>query len=266
MTYLLPNRRRREKNATFKVAAVVFCLLAVLFLNRYPPEFLNRLLLPVAEPIWNLRDAVAGAGDGVYSFFTSKSDLLSNIRSLQLENSSLKIAVLSLQAKADQNEEFRKLGGRSADEKFILAAVLSRPPISPFDTFIIDAGEKDGAAIGDKVAVENNLIIGDITEVWPHTARVSLFSTPGRETMVQIGYAKVEVPARGVGAGAFEVNLPKSESASTGDAVVIPGIDPKIFGSVVSVESQENEPFQLVRFGLPVNMNAIRFVSILQNK
>lgn len=268
MIYLKPSKRWWKKirqPAELARGALIFLALIILFvLNAYPPEFLRPVTVAIASPFWQARDLAAGIFQAMLFPFTDKKKLFEENAALKLELAKKNLALIALEDLVVENQELKELGGRELKESFVLAAVLNRPPVSSYDTLIIDAGSNEGIAVGDIVAVEKNSVIGEILSVAKDSATVSLYSTPNRETPVAVGLERAEAPARGRGAGNFEVRLPKGVAVEIGDAIILPGINHRPLGFVSKIETSPNDPFQTILFDLPINLNTLRFVMILK--
>lgn len=239
-------------------------IILLLAMNMWPPKFLGTIFMPIAGPLWRIQDGLQDTGRGVYAFFTEKPTLLHQIELLRRENEGLRIQLLIANEQARENEMLLKLGGRTSEETYTIAAVLSRPPVSAYDTIIIDVGSSNGVEKGDIVAVGGGVTIGLVSDVAVHRSTVTLFSTPGHETQVLIGENRIAVPARGLGGGNFEIRVPKDELVEKGDSVLLPGINPKIFGVVQQIVTTTSDPFVIVYLTLPVNLYLLRFVSVLK--
>ena len=239
--------------------------MAIFFiLNIYPPNFLRQPLIILMTPFWQTRDWGFNLLKTIFSPLTDKNKLLQENATLKIELERKNLALSALADLAVENQELKELGGRELKESFILATILNRPPISPYDTLIIDAGSNEGVAVGDVAAVEKNSAIGEISSVTKNSAVVSLYSTPDRETLVAIGLERAAAPARGRGGGNFEVRLPKNVAVETGDAIVLPTLNHRLLGLVSKIETGPNDPFQTILFNLPNNLNYLRFLMILK--
>ena len=268
MIYLKPSNRRwkkiRQPAELARVALILLALIILFVFNAHPPEFLRPVTVALATPFWQAQDLAANIFQAAVLPFTDKKKLLEENAALKLELVKKNLALLALEDLAVENQEFKELGGRQLKEAFVLAAILNRPPVSAYDTFIIDAGSDEGIAVGDIVVVEKNSVIGEVSSVAKNSAMISLYSTPNRETLVAVGLERAEAPARGRGAGNFEVRLPKGVAAETGDTIVIPSINHRLLGFVSKIETGPNDPLQTILFSLPINLNTLRFVMILK--
>ena len=77
-----------------------------------------------------------------------------------------------------------------------------------------------------------------------------------------IGNTHIETSAEGRGGGNFIAKLPKDISVSVGDLVTFPGLSPKFFGTVGSIEQTVAGSFQSILFTLPINVNSLEWVEI----
>ena len=264
MIYLKPSSKRLQKKILVRLTLILLALIIFLVLNFYPPNFLRRPLVNLATPFWQTQDWSVNLLKTIAAPFADNNKLLKENAVLKTELERKNLMLATLMDLAVENQEFKELGGRHLQTAFILAAVLNRPPVSAYDTFIVDAGSNDGVAIGDLVAVEENSVIGEVSSIAKTSATISLYSTPNRETLVAVGLERAEAPARGRGGGNFEIRLPKGVAVEIGDGIVLPGINHRLLGFVSKIETGPNDPFQVILFNLPINLNALRFVMVLK--
>ncbi|HEY4496427.1 MAG TPA: rod shape-determining protein MreC [Candidatus Paceibacterota bacterium] len=262
--YLKPSRKKWQRKTLMRSALVLLMLIILFVLNIYPPNFLRHSLIILANPFWQTRDWTNSLFKTMFAPFVDKNKLLKENSILKTELERKNLALATLKDLAVENQEFKELGGRNVNESFVLAAILNRPPISPYDTFIIDIGSDKGIAIGDIAAVDKNSIIGEISSIAKNSAVVSLYSTPDQETQVAVGVERAEAPARGRGGGNFEIRLPKNIVVEIADAITLPSINHRLLGFVSKIYTGTNDPFQTILFGLPINLNTLRFVMILK--
>lgn len=111
-------------------------------------------------------------------------DLIKSKENLSKENNELKKELNLINSKLllsqillrENNELKTLLGRKEENQKFILANVLAKPNLSPYDSLILDVGEGYGIKKGDKVIVNNNVVIGELEDVYLKTSKVRLFS------------------------------------------------------------------------------------------
>lgn len=189
---------------------------------------------------------------------------------LAKENETLRQQILILSAEnADRKMLFAenaelKLGlGRVLDSKPVHATILKKPPVSPYDTFVLDVGTNNGVTSGDTVAF-GNLVIGEIIDVGTSYSKARLFSSPGNVFQGTIGEENISIEAKGIGGGAFEALVPIGANVEEGNTLILPSISPKVFGYVERTEDLTDEGFKKIFFTLPINLNQIGAVSIVK--
>ena len=159
--------------------------------------------------------------------------------------------------------------GRDAEVKRILAGVLLHPPATPYDTLVIDAGEAEGVAVGDVVSAGGTVVLGTISEVYTHAARVVLYSAPGQKYDAFLHHTNpsgtggtVPLAVEGQGGGSLQARLPAGTPVSAGDTALLPGIAGGLSAAVSRVEHAAGESFSTVYFSLPADIFALRFVEV----
>ena len=193
---------------------------------------------------------------------------------LRAEVSRLEAAVADRELLYRENLDLKARLGRPAplfSEKSgagrVLAAVVLRPPATPYDSLLIDAGEAEGLAIGDLVSAGGSLLIGRVSQTYEHQSRVTLFSATG-ETHAALLLSSVStafgvpISALGQGGGSFVAEVPAGTDAAAGDYVAFPGIASGFTATVSHVERHEGESFIRLYARLPVNPFELRYVEI----
>lgn len=260
MIYTRTNNSIRNKRIKYEIYLGAFIMLVFVFMQYFFPYFISSIFTSVATPFWRTEFAV-------------KSGSLSSTQALLAENESLKRQLQELEEKTsissavlDENIDLKKLLGRTSTTTRILAAVLEKPPISLFDEYIIDIGSDHNLQIGDKVYASGNVLIGQVSLVLSHTAKVKLYSTSGEKYQVSIGRQHVPATALGIGGGQFEADVPRSANINEGDFVNIPSVENNVFGIVSAVVSNSTEAFSKVIFKPLVNIFELRWVMVEDKK
>ncbi len=222
-------------------------------------------LFETALPVWKLKEAIFSSN--LVEYFKSKETLINDKIALE-QRLFLSGNMLAInETLTAENESLKDLLGRkNINLNTTLASVLVKPPQIPYDLLIIDVGEDYGLKIGDKVIANANIYIGEVSEVYPHSAKIILYSTPGRKLSIVLGTNSVSAEAVGVGGGNFNIFLPREVEVKEGDIVVIPAINLNVFGIVEKVNFKETDSFQTVLFKSPVNISELRFVEVIINK
>jgi cell shape-determining protein MreC len=261
MTYLRRSNLQAKKHRTTTIS-IVLALAIVFSVQIFFPAFYPSILMPIASVAWKAESSVSGSIAGVISFFRSKNSLVSENERLQGEILSRDAGALLLDGLKRENDELKALLGRSAGGKDVVALVLSRPPLSFYDTLIVDVGADDGIVIGDKVYANGAVLVGDVSEVFGSTARISLFSTPGRAVSVLFGSSTVQAQAVGKGGGNFEARLPVGIDVAEGDTIVFPHLRSHVFGVIERIVADSTDSLQTIMFKAPVNIHQLRFVEV----
>ncbi len=257
--------RKAKTEGFFWELGLPFFFLGVLVLFHFMyPTLIGDFASRLASPFWKAEQFVIGEFKGTLSFFSSKQSLIENTERLTRELESAQIALLDREILLEENETLKEQFSRFEDkDSRLIAAVLSIPPQSVYDTAIIDVGEAEGVRQGD-LALSGSVALGTIQKVFRHTSRVEFFSTAGKKMSVSILHNKTTVPAEviGEGAGSYSSLLPKEVSISVGDQVIMSDLSPLIFARVEAIENNPADSFQTIRFRNPVSFQSLRFLEI----
>lgn len=260
MNYPLKNNR---KNNSVRNSIIIILLIVglVWIFYFFSPNFFIQSFYKIGEPIGNGGDFLKSNLASVEAFFTDKTRLFVENQLLtdKLNQANTQLSVLENLKK--ENEDLKKLVGRTSSEKFVVAAVLSHPNHTLYDTLIIDAGELDGIKKDDPVLVDD-FIIGKIAETYARYSKVVLLSTSGESMAVKVGENAMDAEAHGRGAGNFYIQLPKDVPVKVGDSVRAAGLFGNFFGVVGDIEQTETSSFQFILFTLPINPNVIDMVRV----
>jgi cell shape-determining protein MreC len=214
-----------------------------------------------AAPFTKIGALMHNAGAAAVGVFTSKSFIEAENQNLKNQLTQAQVAIDRDKLLTQENSDLKELLGRHSTNSSILAVVLSEPPMSLYDTVVVDVGSSDHVSVGDTAIALGLMPIGTVSAVHPHTSTVQLFSSSGQKIDVRIGNG-AQTTAEAQGGGNFLVKLPKGSAVAEGDPISAPGIGAEIFGHVENIETNENDPFIFVRFCLPVNMNGLHFLQI----
>lgn len=213
--------------------ALAICVLALLRL------FAPGALTAAAAPLWRAGSALTSFV-GAHEPGESRAALRAARDELAAQNASLtaKNAVLAAQV-ADLTN---LLGGRTEPEKGIVAGVVARPPVAPYDVLIIDQGAQAGIREGALVHGPGGTPIGTVGVADETQSRITLYSTRGIMTPGWLGDNRIPLSLTGAGAGAFEASVPQDAGAQVGDGVYIAAGGAYPVGTVVKVESDPSSP------------------------
>lgn len=262
-----PRRHNGRAGSPFRSTLVVLGTAFVIgTLSFFPQSDLVSVAHRIAYPFWSAQFSVRNGADTFLAAVRSKQSLAEeNSRLTRVVNAteSLRLENVALR---DENETLKTILGRPTPEYSVIAAVLARPAVSPYDTIVVDVGRSAGVFSGDLVLSEAGVAVGTVTQSNERTSIVTLFSSPGLETQVFIGPRALSAIATGHGAGNFEVHLPRGVEIEEGDAITMPGINPRVFAVAEKIIGDPADPLQTILFKNPMNFSEIRFVEIVLSK
>jgi len=261
MNYLL-NKKTKKRNFSYILIGILILLVLVYF----RASIFNGLSY-MANGVFR---SVLIFGNNAGEKFSNTSSFLSSKKSLLVENENLKLQldeisnkVLNYNSVLDENIKLKEiLGRKDTTPVMTLAGILSKPNQSVYDTLIIDAGENQGVAVGQRVFAKGNVPIGKVDTAYPNSSKVILFSNPGEKTEVVISGKNIFMELVGRGGGNFEMTLQRDLILEKGTEVVLPGIIPYILGTVETIISDPRDSFQKALLVSPVNIQELKFVEI----
>jgi cell shape-determining protein MreC len=253
MSYLLD--RKIQRNKFFKITAVVFLLMLLFYFRSGIFKSFAYASQMIFRPVFLLGNNVGSKLDNLGSYFSFKNSLF-------LQNEELK-------TKLNENElrmsNYKEVLGRNTENKnFILSAILAKPNRSIYDTLVIDAGSLNEVKIGDLVFALGNIPIGRVSEIFPNSSKVVLFSSPREKTQAIINDSFLEITGRG--GGNFEIILPRDFKLEKGTPVLMPGMDSYVLAVAETIISDPRNPFTEALLVSPVNIQELKFVQIEKQK
>jgi cell shape-determining protein MreC len=186
---------------------------------------------------------------------SKRNDELTSVNAaLAAENKTLSQKIADLDA----------LGGATAaeEEEAIPAAVLTRPPTSPYDTLLVAAGAREGAMLHMEAFGAGGVPVGFVSAVSSHVSRVTLFSAPGIETDAWLGDAATGIRLSGKGGGPFIASIARTIPAAVGDIVSISGPGRIAVGSVAQIDADPLSPTVRLDILPLINPFSIAWVSL----
>ncbi len=258
-------RSYRNRNALLSSGSVALgaALLALAALLLIVHLFVPGLLTSAAAPLWRVGNGTASVLQSAESVFGNAPALTSERDRLAAENLALHEENRTLVA---QNTDLKKLiGNTPAEAPRILAGVLARPPVAPYDTLVVSAGSGNGVKAGALAYGDGGVPLGTVASVSATTATIDLFSRGGRAADGWIGDARVPVTLTGKGAGAFTALLPRDSGVAVGAVVYVPGPGALPIGTVVRIDSDPSSPRDTLYVAPYVNLFSLAWVEIAPN-
>lgn len=276
MIYLQPHSRPYQRLSRIIASVLGLLVLVCVGIVIFAPHFFSSLFTTIARPFWRIE-------------FSIESGALSSPERLLAENEYLRMEIDTIRASsegslflASENEELKALLGRTVSpstssssvqltgvaasenlrEGVVLAAVLKRPPASPYDVLIVDVGYGDGVSTTSAVYATGNILIGRVIDVLKDTSKVKLYSSSEERYDVLIGENRTPAVAIGRGGGQYEAQVSRESGIREGDYVMSNGLSSSPFGSVDSIISDPALAFQTVLFSPMMNIYELRWVLV----
>lgn len=236
------------------IVGVVALLVALL--HFFAPDALTL----IATPAWKVGDALSSGIEHATAPFGNAVALARDRDRLIAENMAANEENRMLRAKTTDLE--RLLGGRAAAPESILAGVLARPPVSSYDTLVVDAGSSRGVTQGAYAYGPGGTPLGTVDSVSERSSRIFLFSAGGRTIDGWVGEKRIPVTLTGKGAGAFIATMPRESQVAVNDVVYVPGPGALPIGTVVRVDADPSSPSMALRIAPYTNLFSLTWVTI----
>ena len=250
------DRRRR-------ILATLLILSVIMFLARGPLSArLGGLLAYLGRPFWALEEGIYAGVDVMKTQLRTKSSLEEENAHLRELLDSVALNAHTRNAIESENAMLKEKLGRSPEYALSVARVLSSPPVSPYDTLVVDAGRDHGVVLGMDVFSDGDWKIGQVTHVWGRSSLVTLYSAPGIQLSVSVGSSSIPAIAHGMGNGNFRVILPKGVDVVEGDLVNIPALAPEYLAKIMSIERPAGSSLEALYLQLPFNVSQLKWVYI----
>jgi len=246
--------RQKNKKTGYRKYLIIGIFFVVLFFFGI---FFRSLVQSVASPILNINSSIFYSLGGVSSYFKSKNDLQKTNNELINQNQDFKIQLLTLQSVQKENEDLKnQLNFINPQIKIVTAKIITKPPFSPYDTFVINSNDQIKK---DQKVFYKKMLIGRIIETYLNTAIVKLYSSSDEKIAVQL--LGNEFEAEGQGNLSFKIKIPKSLVVEKNTPIYSSETN-SILGVVQTLYSDEASAFQDIYFKYPININDLDYVEV----
>jgi cell shape-determining protein MreC len=262
MTYLLKHREpRNSKSKSALILFVFVALLAGIFYlwgSYFAPKF--------AGAFGGVSNFLSEAGSSIVrslKFLEPELSLISQNDALKKRISDLEQQLFDYSIIQNENASLREnISLVSPNSK--LASIILMPPQTPFDTIYIDRGERDGVYVGAQVLNSERSALGYIEEVYPTSAKVRMFSSPGIKTSAVFLRDGTMVEIEGRGGGSFLLEAPLGFEAVEGDIFLIPGSEDRVLAVARSIKKEETSSFVSIMLRVPLELsgNSVLLVEV----
>ena len=245
--------------------AVIVGVIAVIFLVPVLRSGLRRGTAVIGAGVSQAAHATVGFFGSIGTGFRSKNALAAENAALAAQNAQLAAENANETMLAGELADLKASMGRTdPNMRFTLAAVIAKPPESPYDTLVVDGGASVGLAAGQTVYADGDTPIGTVAEVLPESAVVRLYSSPGQATDARLAPSNTDITLTGRGGGNFSATVPQGLAVADGATAVSKELVPTVLAVFEKVTSDPRDPFQTVLFASPLNVNGLAFVQVLQ--
>ncbi|MEX3074310.1 rod shape-determining protein MreC [Vibrio alginolyticus] len=229
------------------------------------------LLNSAVSPIQYAANLPRSLFDGAFERFNTHQTLVEGNRKLKRELLRLKSELILLDQYKEENQRLRKLLDSSfvRDEKKVVTEVMA-VDTSPYrHQVVIDKGHVDGVYVGQPVINEKG-IVGQVTFVAAHNARVLLLTDAKNAIPVQVIRNDIRVIASGNGE-MDEIQLehiPTSTDIQVGDLLVtsgLGGIYPEGYpvANVTKVDLDTHQEFASIKADPVVEFDRLRYLLLI---
>lgn len=251
---------RSGSSKKFFWGALIAFFLALIIFNGSIGRFLSTPVMAISRPFLIISDSLKSWWRENLFLLEEKKNLENENKLLRKQLEEIKIKSALFEGDGKDNEKSRSVASKKSGQKYLSAPILVRPPQSPYDALIVDAGSRDGVKKGMIATAYGDVFLGYVSEVFGRTSKITLISFPKRETNVMLASSSISAIAVGKGGGNFEIVLPRSIKISPGEAVLTLGRNQMLVGIVEKIIADFSDPFQKILFRLPVNIQELKYV------
>lgn len=249
-----PLKSKPKKNYDLRIIVAV-CLFLFLSVTAYIfPTFFSGASHVAMKPMWFFKDKTISTFSYFSHFFYLKSSLIKENQLLKDELGNLRLNKIDYEVLFKENEELRAKMGMKSTKAKLISNILSKPPQSRFDTFVISNGSKDGINVGNLVYISDSVVVGKISDVYDTTAIVKLFSTSGEIHEATLSRTGATFVLNGSGGANFQIELPKDVDIVWGDSLIYPGEKDSIMATVYFVDTNSQSSFKTIYLRIPGNV------------
>ncbi|HSX48260.1 MAG TPA: rod shape-determining protein MreC [Candidatus Nanoarchaeia archaeon] len=261
--------RRKPGNRILVLVAIGLVLVVMNTRGWLSP--VKRLVSAVFRPAASL---FGGAGSSTGNFFS----LVGDVRNLSAENRRLASENADLRQKLAEDAELRQQNdalrrqlsfGEAESKQLLPAEVVSYQPDDFRQFLTVNRGSRDGIKEGMAVTAEGRQLVGKVSEVSDHEAKIFLLTDP----TFRVGALDQESRATGtirgqIGSGLTMEKIAQTDVIKPGDTVITSGLGgelPKglVIGRVESVDQKDNAVFQSAQIVSELKISKLELVFVV---
>ena len=203
---------------------------------------------------------------------------ISQIKDLKKQNDELTTKLQNLEVDRSRIIELEKenqiLKGEigfideNKEGRLIPAKIIVREPTSFFDNIVVDKGEDDGVT-AEAAVVSNGILIGQVKEVYPKTAKIVLITSKDSLIQAMLQESRAKGILKGGISGLFLENIVSDTDYRPGEYVVSSGLGGRInqgipIGKVSDIQSDPSGIFKSFSVESLVDLSKLELVFIIQ--
>lgn len=260
MSLYLQSDRKKSRRRIVLVCVTIALILAIDFATSGALRAGARSLGAI---VWS---AGASTGNALFGqgYFSSKRALTAEIASLREALARYGAEDGRHEILEKENDELRALVELRKEEEGIAAQIISSSSASPYGTFLVGVGTKDGVRIGDFVLAgsAHGFVIGRLAEVSAQSSLVKELFAPGEHIEALVEGA--EISLEGQGGGNARADVPSSLPIAEGDVVSSALFTGRIIGLVGSVAAEQGSALKRIYVRTPLRTADLRFVYVVR--
>jgi rod shape-determining protein MreC len=240
------------KNKFIAYAAILMLLIFFHYLNLLKPveNFISYIFLPIQSELYNQGNILSQKWENAN---LNNKELAYQNQILKTELQKLIINKSKLLELEAENSILREQLNFIKEQKYqyLVAKIVGNNLHHDINSYILDKGADDGIKIGQAVVVQEGIIVGKISQVFPKSSELLLLID---SQSVLAAVVQNEENSQGVVEGQYGLSIrmnliPQDEEVNHGDLVITSGIEqyvPRglVIGQVEQVEAEVNELFQ----------------------
>jgi cell shape-determining protein MreC len=267
MTYL-----QKNNNSTVWQKIIwggIVCVICI-GLRFFFGNFFSNTAFRLATPLWHTLDSILGVQTQNQTVNQQANTAQSavqdsnagDVQALQSQIYNLQLKNIELSTQVSTLTELTSIQSLQTAQNRITAKIISKPPYTPFDIFILGSGSVQGIGIGSLVYIGDNTLIGTITKLEQDDSEVTLLSSQANTYDTQVLRTGEAVTIHGAGGGNFTATLPKDFDITSGDVLVDGSAKHHIITEIYSIDTASQGSFKTIYGRLPVNIFQSEWVGV----
>ncbi len=252
------NKKKKSHTKWIVFLVLLICIILVGFFSQGVRSFFVRITHPVVQTATVASEVAASAK----TLPLSKNKLMQEVGVLKQENERLAGLLVDLQKEKSETVMWSTLFPAKSVVDFVRASIISKPNQSPYDTFLLDAGQTNGVLAGAYIAVNEISLLGTIDTAEANTSTGILFSSPNTKTNARLERSNYDVLLVGRGGGNMIVEVPKEIDTALGDRVLYPAHQNAIIGVIRDITFDDRNANKKLFITLPTNILTLDHVYI----